>query len=355
LVFVMFSLLGLLGLLGAAIIFGIQSIEDDLETTATARLQEAGLDRVRVKATGRDLRVLGDVPDPALLATVDAVTGTVDGVREVQVDVRVIEPGGESTIEITGRTISISWDSSRVTINGDVSDSATRQSILGALSREFRGGVDSADFVLLEGLESEAQWLAAVVDVIEEAGRNISEGEITINRDGVMVVAGELKSRQIRNDLLSSFEATLGAVGFEFVSGLALAEAPPPPRREQVIELQANLDDLIEGKVVEFEVGLDVITPTGRALLDEIYDALQQFPDVPVEIAGHADSQGSEDANLDLSRRRADAVLAYLVAKGAAADRFVVNGYGETRPIADNTTEEGRQRNRRIEFIALEE
>jgi OOP family OmpA-OmpF porin len=82
---------------------------------------------------------------------------------------------------------------------------------------------------------------------------------------------------------------------------------------------------------------------------------LVEFSAVPVEIAGHADSQGSPERNLELSRRRAQAVLDYFVSRGEDPERFVAVGYGDTRPIADNSTEEGRQKNRRIEFIALEE
>jgi len=121
------------------------------------------------------------------------------------------------------------------------------------------------------------------------------------------------------------------------------------------VKLQENLDDLIEGKVVEFELNSDVLTPKGIALLDEILVALEKFPNVPIEISGHADSQGDAAANLDLSKRRAQTVLDYLVAHGEDTNRFAVVGYGETRPIADNSTAEGRARNRRIEFKALEE
>jgi OOP family OmpA-OmpF porin len=122
-----------------------------------------------------------------------------------------------------------------------------------------------------------------------------------------------------------------------------------------VVELQENLDDLISGKVIEFEFNSDVLTRDGRRLLADIVPPLRQFPDVPVEIAGHADSVGSAAANMDLSRRRAQAVVDFLVERGQDPDRFVVTAYGDTRPIASNATEEGRARNRRIEFIALEE
>ena len=103
----------------------------------------------------------------------------------------------------------------------------------------------------------------------------------------------------------------------------------------------------------KFEKQEAAIQGSGKALLDEIIAALKQVPLVPVEIAGHTDDVGSPESNLVLSRERAEAVLSYLLAAGEDADRFVVIGYGESQPIADNATEEGRARNRRIQFVAL--
>ena len=80
---------------------------------------------------------------------------------------------------------------------------------------------------------------------------------------------------------------------------------------------------------------------------------LRLAPDIRIEIAGHADTQGSAAANLTLSEARAAAVLAYLVAQGESIDRYMSVGYGDTQPVADNTTDEGRARNRRIVFRAI--
>jgi len=73
-------------------------------------------------------------------------------------------------------------------------------------------------------------------------------------------------------------------------------------------------------------------------------------PDALIEISGHTDSVGSDDTNLQLSRRRAEAVSDYLKRAGVGAERMTAVGYGKTRPIASNDSEEGRARNRRIEF-----
>ena len=119
-----------------------------------------------------------------------------------------------------------------------------------------------------------------------------------------------------------------------------------------MLSFRESLDELIEGKVVEFEFASSVITAEGRELLDEVLEALRRFPEVSVEIGGHTDAVGTDETNLLLSRLRAAAVLTYLVNNGEDAGRFVVIGYGEAVPIADNSTESGRARNRRIEFTA---
>jgi outer membrane protein OmpA-like peptidoglycan-associated protein len=81
---------------------------------------------------------------------------------------------------------------------------------------------------------------------------------------------------------------------------------------------------------------------------------LKAHPDLEVEIQGHTDSTGSADHNLDLSRRRADTVKAYLQLYGISAGRLKTTGLGESRPVGDNATEEGRALNRRVELHRVE-
>ncbi|NHZ70972.1 MAG: OmpA family protein, partial [Proteobacteria bacterium] len=144
---------------------------------------------------------------------------------------------------------------------------------------------------------------------------------------------------------------TAETLGFDVNPAIRLLEVGPTV--EEVEELQVNLDELIEGKVVEFEVKSFDLTETGKALLDEISEALALVEEIRVEIAGHTDSRGDDVANQLLSEQRASAVFTYLVAEGADPERFDVIGFGETQPIADNDTSTGRARNRRIQFTAL--
>ena len=117
---------------------------------------------------------------------------------------------------------------------------------------------------------------------------------------------------------------------------------------------QTAVDAVIGGKVIAFEKNRARLTTEGRSVLNSLATVLLKSGDASVkyEISGHTDDVGSDDANLDLSTRRAEAVREALVAKGVPAERLVTRGYGESRPVASNDTEEGRSTNRRIEVRA---
>ncbi|MDT3706453.1 MAG: OmpA family protein [Thiobacillus sp.] len=102
---------------------------------------------------------------------------------------------------------------------------------------------------------------------------------------------------------------------------------------------------------VNFDFDKSYVRQEDFANLDHDVTTLKQWGDVKVEVAGHTDSIGTDEYNMGLSMRRADAVRMYLIDKGIAADRLTARGYGESQPIADNATEEGRFKNRRVELI----
>lgn len=87
--------------------------------------------------------------------------------------------------------------------------------------------------------------------------------------------------------------------------------------------------------------------------LNKVVDFLNQNPHISIEISGHTDSKGSDEYNLNLSQGRSQSVVDYLIGQGIAASRLQAHGYGETKPIDTNDTEEGRANNRRVEFTVL--
>jgi outer membrane protein OmpA-like peptidoglycan-associated protein len=101
---------------------------------------------------------------------------------------------------------------------------------------------------------------------------------------------------------------------------------------------------------INFETGNAKILAASNKNLDQLVDIMSEFPEVVAEIEGHTDNQGDASANKKLSQDRADAVKAYLVGKGINADRLKSIGYGQDVPVADNKTDAGRKKNRRVEF-----
>lgn len=121
------------------------------------------------------------------------------------------------------------------------------------------------------------------------------------------------------------------------------------------IDVQRQGDNILlnlpEG--VTFDVGRATIKPQFYRALDAVASTLNQYGRTRIEIEGHTDNTGSASMNQQLSENRAMAVASYLGSRGVARDRMYAVGYGMTRPIADNSTAEGRARNRRVEIIVI--
>lgn len=100
---------------------------------------------------------------------------------------------------------------------------------------------------------------------------------------------------------------------------------------------------------VAFEFDRSEIRPAFYPELDAIAAELQNYPDATINVAGHTDSIGTEQYNEGLSMRRAEAVANYLENAGISRDRMIVEGFGETQPVASNDNPEGRAENRRVE------
>ena len=338
-----------------AVFFGSRAIERGLEESTIQVLRSEGYDDVAVVAEGRDLQLTGFVPSEGLIDLIPSVVRSLKGVRMVAADLRISQ--AETLAEVLpADPLTIVWAGGRVTVTGTVSTEDVKEFVMSRLDVAFPDAVNTAGLEVVEGVADEDVWLGGVLLVVTSISGEVGDGRIVVNSDAsVITVSAELPDRQTRADLRRETEEILAVGPLDLVSGLTVEDAPPPPPPEQVVELQDNLVDLIAGKVVEFEVNSDELTTVGEALLDDVLVALRKFPDVGVEIAGHTDSTGTPGFNLDLSLRRAQAVLTYLAANGEDPERFAVVGYGEEQPMADNDTVEGKARNRRIEFIALED
>ncbi len=116
----------------------------------------------------------------------------------------------------------------------------------------------------------------------------------------------------------------------------------------QTIKIEKGQAIVLEG--ILFKTGSADILPESESVLNKVYLTLNENIDLEVEIQGHTDNKGNKKKNVELSLKRAESVKTWLVARGINASRVTTKGFGPDRPVAPNTTEDGRAKNRRIEF-----
>ncbi len=126
-----------------------------------------------------------------------------------------------------------------------------------------------------------------------------------------------------------------------------LDKCPTTPAGDKVDAVGCSLSMALE---VQFDTGKATIKPESNGKLDEFVQFLKDVPSANGELEGHTDNVGKKASNQSLSQRRAEAVKAYVVGKGVDAARLTAKGYGDTKPVADNKTVDGRAANRRVVF-----
>ncbi len=119
---------------------------------------------------------------------------------------------------------------------------------------------------------------------------------------------------------------------------------------------EVSLDKIETGRTyvvddITFETDSAYLKKESLPILKQVLQILDKNPGISLEISGHTDNRGENNYNLHLSERRADAVAEYMIKNGISPERVQSTGYGETKPVADNNTDAGRQKNRRTEFI----
>lgn len=159
----------------------------------------------------------------------------------------------------------------------------------------------------------------------------------------------------VRGGVGRGLSAGFGSPDLRIVVGLGVrprtkSRAESPRDAERRVAVTADRIDLAE--TINFEWASDRLVPASEALLDEVATLMRTHPEIArVRIEGHTDPRGDDAFNLDLSKRRAKAVMRYLIARGVASERLVSEGYGETRPLDPAHTPAAWEKNRRVELF----
>ncbi len=224
----------------------------------------------------------------------------------------------------------------QVVASGKVPDEATHSAVLSKL-RDTYGAGNVVDQIEVGNVATPPNWSANVQKLLGPQLKQISKGQLKIDGTQIDVkgeVSNEAQRQQVASDMANALNPT-----YTIHNGLRVSASE-----------QGLLDSTLANRTIEFETGSATLTPEGRAILDQMASVLARMPGKSVEIIGHTDNSGNRASNIALSQARADAVKGYLVTRGVGPHSMATMGVGPDQPIASNTSDDGRARNRRIEF-----
>lgn len=356
----------LLGMFGLLVVFGYGC--SDVRTD-----DSAGDDPGAFAATGQPatlvFRVDGDiitlqgvVPDDAARAQIVAAAqlsyGTENVIDELTVDDGVSFTDG--TIRMVG---SAAFDDAR--------PQALQEMIIadfGLANRGFEVGfvetvlapVDAVAAIAdgrvqLTGALPDQQSIDDLVAVTTEVwgqgnvdGSGLAIGQTTWTEGRIRITGTALSNDQRIGTFVSLIPERIGALVVVDTGELTINDIG-----QLLNEVQAQINEVVAASPIQFAPLSAEIEPGSDATLVQVAEQVGQVPSTPFEVVGHTDAVGNDQENLVLSQDRAQAVLQRLVELGIPAERITSRGEGETKPIADNDTDEGKAANRRIEFVLV--
>jgi OmpA-OmpF porin, OOP family len=234
-----------------------------------------------------------------------------------------------------------------LTLTGNVPDDVVRGAIVAASHRKFFSEkvVDN----LKPSLGAPFGFANAVVPALGALSR-LSTGTLVVT-DREVKLSGDALYDAAAGQLRANLTRDLPQ-GWQIKADISVKPAAAPV--DATVCQQLFTEVLAKG-AIRFESGRASLDPDSSGLLDHLVETAQRCPTTNIDVAGHTDADGEAAANQALSEKRAQAVVDYLVKAGLPASRFTAIGYGSSQPVADNDTEEGKARNRRIEFIVKEQ
>ena len=234
-----------------------------------------------------------------------------------------------------------------VVLNGYVRSEAERESVLAQANALFPGKVTDRTVRIANGSPN-ADWGRVLKQNIDDLNR-LDKGKFAM-RDARSVITGMTSTAGLSDAITSRAN---GLANFEGSAKITVPDTGGEIKSQSVC--QSLLDSIKTGKKISFASNkADIRGDESFDLLNELAVAAKRCAAFRINVEGHTDSDGSAAYNQRLSEARANAVVAYLTENGIARERMQAIGLGEAKPIGDNTTNEGKAQNRRIEFVVTQ-
>ncbi len=303
---------------------GLLALLPELKTT----------DAMRIEAAGSEAVISGAVDTPETRARIAAQAENLLGATvavDNRIEVAVPQQPAKLRYRISGQ---------EVYLQGELPDQQSVDDLVAA-TRAIYGEENVKNELTISEHITRPDWLAGFQALLP-ALQTMAAADIAIEEDGV-TLRGVVASNEERAAIEKRAGALLG---------------PLPLNNQIVVKTPAAVKtqptELVQLPTLFFKHARTELTENSKPLLEEITDTLKRRPDLRVAVATHTDSSGEEMLNTDLSDRRAKAIVQALASGGIDPGRLDVQTYGESRPVAENTTTEGRARNRRVEFKVIE-
>ncbi len=301
--------------------------------------QFAMLKSGKAEISDADLALTGEAPTADSHAKLmEALSGTLPG-------------GGRLASANIVKPAEFAWSYSRDAkggvLEGFVPDEKTGGEILESAKASSLSGMTITDNQKVgEGAPS---GFADAAKVLVRSVNRLFVGKAELNPSGV-TVSGEAMTPAAAKELAASLPGLLPG---GMVPKIEIAAAPSGTGLSDA-ECELSLKSVLAANRIQFETGSARIKGDSTPLLDMLTYTASQCPAAHFEIGGHTDADGGDAENLTLSNERAGAVTKYLADSGIDAARLIARGYGETVPVGDNNTDEGKAQNRRIEFRIIQ-
>jgi OOP family OmpA-OmpF porin len=229
-----------------------------------------------------------------------------------------------------------------ITLEGPVPDAATKRTIESAAAARF-GQANLLSRLQVKAGAAPAAWFASIMASLPKKGSGFGAVDV-IATSTKLTVSGRAPSVVAGHTLLQAIETgTSRTVTDKLHVGATVSHGP----------LQTRIDDAVGGRSIAFNTGSAGITKAGQKVLSALVPVLKGAGSSRIVVGGYTDNVGAAKDNLKLSQARAHSVVVWLTKHGVSAKALVAKGYGAADPIALNTTDAGRQKNRRIAFTVL--
>jgi OOP family OmpA-OmpF porin len=254
------------------------------------------------------------------------------------------------TATATPASLHASFEHGSLVLRGSLPNERSKATILEqarALSAKTRMHV--IDQFSVDKQVKAAVWVDTVPQLLPVLGVMVERGSIIIDGRS-LVVTGQVAGHREKAEILQALAPAIRA-GLRIEDRVVVASTPASSSAVVPLSaLQLLLNQVLAKSSIEFEPKSATLTTKGQVVLDQIIPLLRRAPDTPIEIASHTDTVGEAEYNLQLSRRRAEAVRQYLTSHGLS-NPFTAIGYGSTRPLSQGKQQAGFQQNERIELL----